>query len=179
GICNYSLLGKTCMLIRFSQNSFDTQHDATIGSSFLKQVIETPNGKVELNLWDTSGDERFRSVMPVYFRGATSAIIVYDVTRRDTFESLDYWIDLTKKSGGDNILIVLVAAKCDLEKVISDDEGKRYAKKVGYPLVLCSSYSGQGVSEVFQKAALAKRKINQSGRAAIGSPNDNNNEGCC
>ncbi|ELP84064.1 hypothetical protein EIN_212140 [Entamoeba invadens IP1] len=171
--------GKTCMLIRLSQNFFDTQHNATIGASFLKQVIETPNGKVELNLWDTSGDERFRSVMPVYFRGATSAIIVYDVTRRDTFESLDYWIDLTKKSGSEDISIVLVAAKCDLEKVVSDDEGKRYAEKVGYPLVLCSSYSGQGISEVFQKAALAKGKVNQTGGATIGGPNDNKKEGCC
>ena len=162
--------GKTCLLIRLTQNFFNSEHNPTIGAAFLKQVIDLPNGKkTEMNLWDTSGDERFRSVMPVYFRGAKCAIIVYDVTRKDTFESLDYWIDLTKKSGGEEIGIVLAGTKCDLQKEVSDQEAQDYAKKVGYPLVLCSSYTGDNVAKVFQMAAMS----GEGGNSNQGSSNGN------
>ncbi|BFU19679.1 Rab family GTPase [Entamoeba histolytica HM-1:IMSS-B] len=176
--------GKTCMLIRLSQNFFDTQHNPTIGASFLKEVIELENGsKVEMNLWDTSGDERFRSVMPVYFRGADCAIIVYDVTRRETFESLDYWIDLTRKSGGDDIAIVLVGAKCDLKKEVSDEEAQNYSKRVGYPLILCSSYSGENITKVFQTAASSIKKsavtVSNNSGVSINDPSPNKNAGGC
>ncbi|KAL7714129.1 Rab family GTPase [Entamoeba marina] len=175
--------GKTCMLIRLSQNFFDSQHNPTIGASFLKQSVDLPNGsKVEMNLWDTSGDERFRSVMPVYFRGAQVAIIVYDVTRKETFESLAYWIDLAKKSGGEDIQIVVVGSKCDLQKEVSDQEAQDYCNKNGCPLVLCSSFSGENITKVFQTAATAASK-NQTGTGSssvdIGKKKSTSDKGCC
>ncbi|KAL7721183.1 Rab family GTPase [Entamoeba marina] len=146
--------GKTCMLLRLSEDFFDYEHNATIGASFINQNIELPNGDAaELSIWDTSGDERFRSVTPVYFRNAHVAIVVYDVTRKDSFDNIPYWIDLARKSGGDNIQIVIVGCKCDLQKEVSDEIAQTYCDKEGYPLVICSSFSGENVVAVFQTAA--------------------------
>lgn len=175
--------GKTCLLIRLSQNIYDSQHNPTIGASFLKQVIETEDGKrEEINLWDTSGDERYRSVMPIYFRGSSCAIIVYDVTRRDTFESLDYWIELTKKSAPKNIGIVIVGSKCDLEKAVTDAEAKEYCQRVGCPLVLCSSKTGENVLKVFQTAVRCCYNT-KSVEPKVVNINDkkssNDKDGCC
>ncbi|ELP83970.1 hypothetical protein EIN_444900 [Entamoeba invadens IP1] len=87
------------------------------------------------------------------------AIIVYSVTSRNSFESLDYWIDLITKERSGDISIVLVASKCDLEKVVSDEEGLRYAERVGYPLVFCSSNTGEGINEIFFNAAFPNREF--------------------
>ncbi|ELP87663.1 hypothetical protein EIN_337120 [Entamoeba invadens IP1] len=144
------------MLIRFYLHYFDNHEHASIRVYFPYQVIKTPKYAIKLELTDTYGEEKYRACDSLYFRGTEGAIIVYDVTSRNSFESLDYWIDLTTKERGSDVSIVLVANKCDLNKVVTDEEGIRYAERVGYPLVFCSSYTGEGINEVFFKAAFPK-----------------------
>ena len=177
--------GKTCMLLRLTQNFFNSEHNQTIGAAFIKHTITLPNGqRKDISLWDTSGDERFRSVMPVYFRGASSAIIVFDVTSRESFESLQYWINLAKESGSPNINIVIAGAKSDLSKNVSEEEALQFGRDVGYPVIFCSAYSGANIQEVFQKAAETSHVVNNDDDGGIdvvglADAGKKEKDGCC
>ena len=177
-------VGKTCILVRLSEGKFSEDANPTIGASFLKYQLTTERGSCELNLWDTSGDERFRSVMPVYFRGANVAIIVYDVTRHDTFENLEYWIDLTKKSGPENVQILVVGAKNDLEKNVTDDEAQALCQKHGVEWITCSALTGNNITATFDIVGKLAHKSEgvdptEHGKVVIDDPPVGEKKGCC
>jgi small GTP-binding protein len=93
-----SAVGKSNLLSRFARNEFDTNTKATIGVEFQTQLVEIDGKQVKAQIWDTAGQERFRAVTSAYYRGAVGALLVYDITRRTTFDSVTRWLDeLTSK----------------------------------------------------------------------------------
>ncbi|KAI4356316.1 hypothetical protein L6164_000347 [Bauhinia variegata] len=88
-----SAVGKSNLLSRFARNEFDANTKATIGVEFQTQVVEIDGKEVKAQIWDTAGQERFRAVTSAYYRGAVGALVVYDISRRSTFESIKRWLE--------------------------------------------------------------------------------------
>ena len=91
-----SAVGKSNLLSRYARNEFNMHSKATIGVEFQTQVMEIDNKEVKAQIWDTAGQERFRAVTSAYYRGAVGALIVYDISRRSTFDSIARWLDELK-----------------------------------------------------------------------------------
>lgn len=110
-----SNVGKTCVIHSFTSGLFrDSQHN-TIGVDFTVRTIDIDGKRVKMQVWDTAGQERFRTITQSYYRSAHGAMIVYDLTRRPTFESLPHWIQGVEQYGAANVVFVLIGNKCDLE----------------------------------------------------------------
>lgn len=148
-----SSIGKTSIVQRFNQETFDYQMDTTIGASFLTKVVQTSSGPVTLNVWDTAGQERYRSLIPTYARGANAAIICYDVTATTSFKSVDGWIEELHKFCSEEVPIYIVGNKCDLESVVPNDDAEQLAQKYGCQLMYTSAKKGTGISELFTSIA--------------------------
>ncbi len=108
-------VGKSCLLLQFTDKRFQHVHDMTIGVEFGSRTIDLNNKLIKLQIWDTAGQESFRSITRSYYRGACAAILVYDITRRDTFAHLSRWLDEAKQNSNPNMVIMLIGNKKDLE----------------------------------------------------------------
>jgi small GTP-binding protein len=106
--------GKTALLSRYVDNEFSSNHIATIGVDFKIKTVDNKGKKIKLQLWDTAGQERFRSISQAYYRGAHYCIITFDLTSKESFQSLDYWIDEISKSKQQNKKYIIVGTKYDL-----------------------------------------------------------------
>jgi len=124
-------VGKSCLLLQFTDKRFQPQHDLTIGVEFGSRTINIDSNQVKLQIWDTAGQEKFRSITRSYYRGAAGALLVYDITRRETFEHLSSWLEDCLKYSNANIVITVIGNKCDLEsnRQVTREEGEEFAKK--------------------------------------------------
>ncbi|XP_008065442.1 ras-related protein Rab-18 isoform X2 [Carlito syrichta] len=117
-IIGESGVGKSSLLLRFTDDTFDPELAATIGVDFKVKTISVDGNKAKLAIWDTAGQERFRTLTPSYYRGAQGVILVYDVTRRDTFVKLDNWLnELETYCTRNDIVNMLVGNKIDKRQV--------------------------------------------------------------
>ena len=107
-------VGKSNILKRFTKHDFDLESKSTIGVEFSTKSVIIDNKKIKAQIWDTAGQERYRSITSAYYRGAVGAILVYDITRRSTFNNLDRWLKELKDHVDKNIYIILVGNKVDL-----------------------------------------------------------------
>ncbi|OHT00815.1 small GTP-binding protein [Tritrichomonas foetus] len=149
-------VGKSCILSRFVQGTFDRDMPATIGAAFLTKVITTPNGNVRLQLWDTAGQEKFRSLAPMYYRSAAVAVLVYDVTSKDTLEGLEAWAAEIADKAPHNIKLAVIGNKIDLEdeRAVSTQLGKDFAEQLNASLFQeTSAKTGDGINEIFNQIA--------------------------
>ena len=144
-----SSIGKTSIVQRFNQETFDYQMDTTIGASFLTKVVQTTNGPVTLNVWDTAGQERYRSLIPTYARGANAAIICYDVTVPISFKNVEGWIEELHKFCSEDIPIYIVGNKCDLDSIVPATDAEQLAQKFNCQFMLTSAKKGTGIKELF------------------------------
>lgn len=149
-------VGKSCILSRFVQGTFDRNMPATIGAAFLTKVIQTPNGNVRLQLWDTAGQEKFRSLAPMYYRSAAVAVLVYDVTSKSSLDGLEDWAAEIADKAPTNIKLVVIGNKADMEdeRCISLQQGREIANQ--FNAVLhgeTSAKTGDGINEIFAKIA--------------------------
>eukprot|EP01033_Poteriospumella_lacustris_P007674 gene7674-gene8408 len=108
-------VGKSCFLLQFTDKRFQHVHDMTIGVEFGSRTIDLNNKLIKLQIWDTAGQESFRSITRSYYRGACSALLMYDITRRETFTHLSRWLDEAKQNSNPELVIMLVGNKKDLE----------------------------------------------------------------
>lgn len=149
-------VGKSSLLKRYSDDVFEAGTKATIGVDCGWKTIEKDGQVIKMQMWDTSGSERFRAITASYYRGAHIALVVYDVTDRYSFECIPgTWIrDLTKNGTSDSAVLMLVANKCDneVERVVSSEEGRELAERHGIMYVETSALSAQGVPEAFMSA---------------------------
>jgi len=106
-------VGKTSIITRFMYDKFDNNYQATIGIDFLSKTMYLEDRTVRLQLWDTAGQERFRSLIPSYIRDSSVAVIVYDVTNRASFLSVNRWLEEVKNERGEDVILVLVGNKTD------------------------------------------------------------------
>ncbi|EOA31355.1 hypothetical protein CARUB_v10014528mg, partial [Capsella rubella] len=147
-----SAVGKSNLLSRFSRDEFDTNSKATIGVEFQTQLVEIEGKEVKAQIWDTAGQERFRAVTSAYYRGAFGALIVYDITRSDTFESVKRWLQELHTHCDTAVAQMLVGNKCDLEDIraVSVEEGKALAEEEGLFFMETSALDATNVDKAFE-----------------------------
>jgi len=150
--------GKSCLLHHFTQNTFKEHSQHTIGVEFASRTINVGEKKIKLQLWDTAGQERFRSVTRSYYRGAAAALLVYDITNRQSFTNLAKWLVDARALGSPNLVAVLVGSKSDKEedREVDWSEASRWAAENDVHYIEASSVTGDNVEAPF---ALAARSI--------------------
>ena len=148
-------VGKTCLLLRYANDSFSPTFITTIGIDFKIKNIEIDDKRVKLQIWDTAGQERFRTITPSYFRGAQGIVLVYDVTDRRSFESIRNWISQIQQHADVHVNKILVGNKCDMldEKVVSTEEGQKLASEFGMQFWETSAKNDVNVEQSFQSIA--------------------------
>mmetsp|Transcript_7027 Transcript_7027/g.10995 ORF Transcript_7027/g.10995 Transcript_7027/m.10995 type:complete len:207 (-) Transcript_7027:284-904(-) len=159
-------VGKTCLLLRYANDSFSPTFITTIGIDFKIKNVEVDGKRIKLQIWDTAGQERFRTITTSYFRGAQGILLVYDVTDRRSFESIRNWISQIQQHADVHVNKILVGNKCDMldEKVVSTEEGQRLAKEFGVDFFECSAKNDINVEQSFLGLARAvKDRLVQDG----------------
>jgi Ras-related protein Rab-8A len=147
-------VGKTCLLLRFADNSFTTSHLTTIGIDLKVRTLNIDGKTLKLQAWDTAGQERFRTLTQTYYHGAAAVILAYDCTDRLTFSSVQHWSRQIQTHSSPSILKVLVATKCDRPcREVTAEEGQTLAENLGMSFFETSARSGENVEEVFRCVA--------------------------
>ncbi|EGC32269.1 Rab GTPase [Dictyostelium purpureum] len=148
-------VGKTSIVKRFSDDTFDEEVLTTIGVEFKMKEVKVDGKKVDLCIWDTAGQEKFRALISSYYRGAHGIILTYDVTKRDTFENLNYWLNEVENfANRSNLVKLLVGNKIDKEnREISREEGAEFAKKKAMLFIECSAKTKIGIQQAFEELA--------------------------
>lgn len=148
-------VGKSCLLLRFADDTYTDSYISTIGVDFKIRTIELDSKIVKLQIWDTAGQERFKTITSSYYRGAHGIIIVYDVTDRESFNNVRTWMQEIEKYAMENVNKLLVGNKCDLtsKKVVTYDEGKELADSYGIRFVETSAKSSHHVEMAFHVMA--------------------------
>ena len=157
-------VGKTSIASRFCKNSFNENYINTIGGAYQQQNIVFNNGaKIKLHIWDTSGQDRFRSMTNLYYRDAQVAILTYDVTNEQSLDSLNYWLnELNEKVEVDKMLLCLAGNKNDVEvskKTVPTSKGKAFAEEHNLIFYETSAKTGAGVKELFQAIAVREYEL--------------------
>ena len=129
-------VGKSCILLRFSENTFNEQHNVTIGVEFGSKQVEIGSTSVKLQIWDTAGQESFRSITRSFYRRADGVLLVYDATARHTFENCKYWLEEIRQNASSDVVVYLVANQIDListdePREVSTEEALEFTKKNG------------------------------------------------
>jgi len=153
-IIGESGVGKSSLLLRFTDDAFDHEQAATIGVDFKVKTIHINGDKVKLAIWDTAGQERFRTLTPSYYRGGQGAILVYDVTSRESFQKVDNWLnELETYSTNHDLIKMLVGNKCDMvdERVVTKEEGMKCARKHHMMFIEASAKTKEGVVCAFEE----------------------------
>ena len=148
-------VGKSCLLHQFTENSFLADCPHTIGVEFGTRIIEVSGQKIKLQVWDTAGQERFRVVIRSYFRRAAGALLVYDLTKRSTYDHLSSWLTDVRNLTDPNTVIFLVGNNSDLEaqRDVTYEEAQQFAEQNGLMFVETSAKTGDNVEGAFQQTA--------------------------
>ncbi|KAL5975495.1 Ras-related protein RABA6b [Asimina triloba] len=144
-------VGKSNLLSRLAQNEFRLDSKPTIGVEFAYRNITIADKLIRAQIWDTAGQERFRAITSSYYRGALGALLVYDITRRTTFDSLKKWLDEIRNFGSSDMVIVLVGNKSDLGQLrnVSEKEGKDFAEQNSIIFMETSALENTNIQEAF------------------------------
>uniref|UniRef100_A0A3Q1BMR3 RAB2A, member RAS oncogene family n=1 Tax=Amphiprion ocellaris TaxID=80972 RepID=A0A3Q1BMR3_AMPOC len=151
----FSGVGKSCLLLQFTDKRFQPVHDLTIGVEFGARMITIDGKQIKLQIWDTAGQESFRSITRSYYRGAAGALLVYDITRRDTFNHLTTWLEDARQHSNSNMVIMLIGNKSDLEsrREVKKEEGEAFAREHGLIFMETSAKTASNVEEAFINTA--------------------------
>ena len=184
-IIGESGVGKTCLLLRFTDDSFTANHLTTIGIDFKIKIINLENKLIKLQIWDTAGQERFRTITKTYYKGAHGIILTYDVTDENSFKNIKNWIKQIEQNAQTNVCKVLVGNKCDKpDRKVSEEEGRKLANDFGMNLFETSAKSNQNVNETFTflTREILKGCENKTATGGIELNNkkgDKQHKGCC
>ncbi|CDS10552.1 Putative Ras-like protein Rab-6A [Lichtheimia ramosa] len=150
-------VGKTSLITRFMYDTFDNTYQATIGIDFLSKTMYLEDRTVRLQLWDTAGQERFRSLIPSYIRDSSVAVVVYDISSRNSFSNTEKWIADVRAERGNEVIIVLVGNKTDLndKRTVTLEEGEKKAKELNVMFIETSAKAGHNVKTLFRRIAQA------------------------
>ena len=148
-----STVGKTCFLMRYTDNTFQEIHMSTIGLDYRLKTMTLNSGKqVKVQIWDTAGQDRFRAITKNYYKGAHGIILIYDVTNQQTFENVTNWINQIKEEASEKVTIFLVGNKIDDEKnrKVETEEGEKLAKDFQLKFYETSAKTGINVEVTFK-----------------------------
>ncbi|XP_054326723.1 arrestin-C-like isoform X2 [Pongo pygmaeus] len=152
-----SHVGKTSIITRFMYNSFGCACQATVGIDFLSKTMYLEDQIVQLQLWDTAGQERFHSLIPSYIRDSTIAVVVYDITNINSFKETDKWVEHVRAERGDDVVIMLVGNKIDLDnkRQVTAEEGEEKSRNLNVMFIETSAKTGYNVKKLFRRVASA------------------------
>ena len=148
-------VGKSCILNQFLNGAFTEDYDITVGVEFGAKTIDIGDRKVKLQIWDTAGQDSFKSITRAYYRGAASALICYDITCRESFENLQGWLEECKTNGNPEMTLVLVGNKIDMgdNREVSTEEGKAFAAENNMIFFETSAKTSERVGELFMQSS--------------------------
>jgi small GTP-binding protein len=147
-----SSVGKTSIINRFLRDTFEPEEPETIGVLYDSFVQEVNGTSVEIQLWDTAGQEQYRSLGPIYFRSAAAAIVVFDLTNDESFRSIGGWVNSFRNACSDTSIVIVVGNKSDrIERIVQAEEAKAWAKEHDASYVETSAKTGQGVKVLFDE----------------------------
>ncbi|XP_042379327.1 ras-related protein Rab11D-like [Zingiber officinale] len=147
-----SAVGKSQILARFARNEFALDSKATIGVEFQTRTLVIQHKSVKTQIWDTAGQERYRAVTSAYYRGAVGALLVYDITRRQSFDHIPRWLEELRSHSDRNVVIMLVGNKSDLEdqRDVTKDEALEFAQKENLFFLETSALKATNIENAFQ-----------------------------
>ncbi|CAL5978718.1 Rab1a [Hexamita inflata] len=186
-----SNVGKSSILVRFTDGTFSDKFTTTIGVDYKIRSISIPVDDatkiIKLHIWDTAGQEKFKTITRTYFRGAQGIMIVYDVTNRESFMSVKNWLADIATNGNMEVPKILVGSKCDLEKVVSTEEAKSFAEELNMSFVETSALQNTNIEqafEVFSREILEKTQQNPQSKEPPRQQLDiqqtkKSKDGCC
>lgn len=145
-------VGKSNLLSRFTRNEFSLETKSTIGVEFATRNIQVDNKTVKAQIWDTAGQERYRAITSAYYRGAVGALLVYDITKSNTYSNTIRWLNELRESAAENIIIMLVGNKIDLKHLreVQTDDAREFAEKNGLSFIETSALDSSNVDLAFQ-----------------------------
>ena len=192
---NSKAVGKSNILSRYAKNTFKPNHEITIGCEFMAKNIQLKDKIIRIQIWDTAGQESFRSITRSYYKNSTCAFIVYDITFKKTFDNVIIWLNECRDMCYKNILICLIGNKIDLEdkREVTFEDGENFAKENNLLFFETSAKNGNNINEIFlESAKILMNKIEkgeiliENNNTGIKIGNSENNEdviirkkGCC
>jgi len=165
-------VGKSCLLLRFADDTYTESYISTIGVDFKIRTIELDGKTIKLQIWDTAGQERFRTITSSYYRGAHGIIVVYDVTDEESFNNVKTWLNEINRYANENVNKLLVGNKSDLtsKKVVDHATAKAFADEIGIPFLETSAKSAENVEQAFMRMAQEIKK-QMASQPAMNKPN--------
>ena len=147
-----SFVGKTNIMSKYLKNEFHEDSKATVGVEFGSKQFNVEGHSIKAQIWDTAGQERYKAITSAYYKGAKGAFIVYDITRKNSFESIDKWINDVTAVADKKITIVLIGNKSDLEdqRQVTKEQGEDKANKLQVAFLETSAFSGENLEKAFQ-----------------------------
>mmetsp|Transcript_34099 Transcript_34099/g.101734 ORF Transcript_34099/g.101734 Transcript_34099/m.101734 type:complete len:205 (-) Transcript_34099:57-671(-) len=164
-------VGKSCLLLQFTDKRFRAEHDMTIGVEFGHRLCSIDDQRIKLQIWDTAGQEAFRSITRAYYRGATGALLVYDISKRASFASLERWLKELRDRTDQDVVVLVVGNKSDLheQREVSSQEAQAFVESGGLSgCIETSALESTNVEEAFVRI-LADIHCRQNSRPASGS----------
>ena len=196
-------VGKTSIISKFTKGIFELDLMSTNGATFSTKKKEYKESKktISFEIWDTAGQEKYRSLAKMFFKDAAVALIVYDITNRGSFEEIkNYWLNLVKEDGPKNVIMYIVGNKYDLleREAIKEEEVRKYAESQNVPLWFTSAKDSIGIDELFEEIGLKyldpeynnneeikERKLRKNEvtkinkEASLDNNSNNKKKGCC
>ncbi|KAI7820097.1 small GTPase superfamily, partial [Kickxella alabastrina] len=153
-------VGKSCLLLRFSDDQFTPSFITTIGIDFKIRTIEVDGKRIKLQIWDTAGQERFRTITTAYYRGAMGILLVYDVTDERSFNNIENWHMNVEQHASEGVNKILIGNKCDIEdrRAVPKERGQALADKLNIKFKETSAKSNFQVEEAFLELAADIKK---------------------
>ena len=149
-------VGKSCILLRFADDTFTENYYSTIGVDFRFKCVDIGERKCKLQIWDTAGQERFKTVTSAYYRGADGIIIVFDQTDKESFNNIQHWIEDISRYSTDEPAKIIIANKDDMaeeKKIVKNEDINELEKKTGLEVIKTSAKTGDNVEYAFKKLA--------------------------
>jgi len=144
-------VGKSCLLLRFADDTYTESYISTIGVVFKIRTIELDGKKIKLQIWDTAGQERFRTITSAYYRGAMGIMLVYDITQEKSFENIKNWIRNIEENASTDVEKMLLGNKCELneKRQVTKERGEQLAIEYGIKFLETSAKNSINVEEAF------------------------------
>lgn len=144
-------VGKSSLVLKFVSGNFKPYSESTIGASFMSKLLTHKGVSIKFQIWDTAGQEKYHSLAPMYYRGAAAAVIVYDITRGNTFKTLKNWIDELKAQGPKDIALAIAGNKSDMSssREVDTKTAREYAEEIGALYLETSAKDDTNVQEIF------------------------------
>jgi len=149
-----SATGKSAIMDRFCESVFSTNHIATIGVDFKYKTVDCEGKRIKLQIWDTAGQEKFRSIVQTYYKGAMGIVLTYAINDRKSFKNVEMWMKEIQTNAAKGVVVLLVGNKIDLTtRVIEEAEGKQMAQKYGVKFFETSAKDGTNIDDLFYEIA--------------------------